>query len=300
MTTPLKTRDEWGAKRPKATPATITNEGQTLHHGGGSPWPASVDRSNGARFAATTDHNSCPAICRAWQAFHMAPEPGGRGWNDIAYNSLFCPHGVRFEGRGPGKRSGANGTNTGNSRSCASVYIAGTGDPLTDQAKMAALDEAIRFGTHLRWQHSDWKSTECAGDHIRNWQSAGWPPPEGDYDDMSAQDIAEIKNLLQSIHGAVLIDISEGRSDDSAISLIYRNSQELWQEQVAKLDEPTDEQGNGTPAYDSRAAMMRDVFNVPSMTRTIEDRIGDLETSMANLPDEIVAAVLAALDKPQG
>jgi hypothetical protein len=100
-----------------------------------------------------------------------------RGWNDIAYNSGFCPHGVRFEGRGPGRRSGANGTNTGNARSTATCYIAGDDDPLTEEAKAAYLDECERMASPPRWQHGDWKSTACAGAAIRAWKAAGWPWP---------------------------------------------------------------------------------------------------------------------------
>lgn len=172
MSTPFHSRDDWGA-RPRPLSARINNEGQTLHYGGASPWGASADRSSPERFAATTDHARCATILRAWQAFHVE----GRGWADLAYSSAVCPHGHRYEGRGPDRRSAANGTNAGNTRSCATVYIAGGDDPVTDGAKRAFHDEAQRFGVALRWNHADWKATSCAGDPIRAWQAAGFPLP---------------------------------------------------------------------------------------------------------------------------
>lgn len=170
MTTPLLTRAQIGLRPPRSTPSRISTEGQTAHYGGPSPW-RNADTSSPTAFRDSTDHGRCASIWRAWQAFHM----DSRGWTDIAYNSGFCPHGVRFEGRGPGRRSGANGTNDGNARSTASCYIAGDDDPITDEAKAAYLDECERMASPPRWQHGDWKSTACAGPSIRAWKAAGWP-----------------------------------------------------------------------------------------------------------------------------
>jgi hypothetical protein len=195
--TPLEGRRELQLAPPKGTPATIRNEGLTLHYGGDSPH-AGADRSTAERFAASIDHGRCRSIWRAWQSFHMAPvSSGGRGWNDIAYNAGFCPHGHRLEGRGVGIRSGANGTTSGNTRSCALVYIAGGSDPLTDAAKRAALDEQGRFGKPIRWNHSDWKPTTCAGPSIKTWQAAGWPAPTTGDDDMSAEAERKIDELYE-------------------------------------------------------------------------------------------------------
>lgn len=179
MATPLHDRADWGALKRLATPAPINNEGQTVHYWGESPWPPATDRSTPDKFRESAAHAACASILRAGQKFHMTPVgSGGRGWNDLAYNSAVCPHGHRYEGRGVGVRSGANGTNTGNSRSCATVYLAGEGDPLTEEAKAAFLDEGIRFGHGLRWNHADWKSTACAGDPVRAWQHQGFNAPE--------------------------------------------------------------------------------------------------------------------------
>lgn len=159
----------------------IRPEMLTAHYGGPTPWPASADRSTPARFRDTTNHAQCPSIVRAYHDFHI----NGRGWAGFAYSSAVCPHGHRYEGRGPGRRTGANGTNSGNLRSYATVYLAGKTDdgrfdPLTDEAKVAFLGEAERLGVPLLRNHSDWKSTDCAGSPIRAWQHAGWPRPQGD------------------------------------------------------------------------------------------------------------------------
>lgn len=151
----------------------IRPEGVTVHYGGPSPW-GSADRSSGPAFRDSVDHTRCPSIVRAWHDYHLS-----KGWYGLAYTSCECPHGVRYEGRGPGKRTGANGTNPGNLRSYAVVYLGGVGDPLTDEAKRAFHDEAARLGVPLRWCHSDWKATACPGNILRSWRDTGWPAPGG-------------------------------------------------------------------------------------------------------------------------
>jgi hypothetical protein len=171
--TPFVSRAGWGA----AAPLSVTRRDltrNTAHYGGPSPWPGSADRSSPGRFAATTDHARCPTICRAYQRFHMVT----RGWQDIAYSSLVCPHRTRYEGRGKDVRTAANGTTAGNNASHATCYIAGEGDPLTDGAKEAYLDESARLDG-LDAVHSDWKPTACPGEPLRRWVKAGMPPPTG-------------------------------------------------------------------------------------------------------------------------
>lgn len=173
MASPLVSRAAAGLRPPARVTAAALHQ-DTAHWGGPSPWTGGgIDRSSAARFAATTDHARCATIWRAWQAFHMGPE---RGWSDIAYSSGVCPHGWRYEGRGPRVRTAANGTNPGNSNSHATCYIGGQGDPLTDQAKRAFRDESARLAG-LDRVHSDWKQTDCPGDALRRWVHAGMPVP---------------------------------------------------------------------------------------------------------------------------
>jgi hypothetical protein len=182
--TPFVSRAGWGARAPKFVTTTDLTE-NTGHYGGPSPW-SGVDRSSAARFLATADHNRCPTIVRGYQNFHMDT----RGWSDIAYSSLACPHGTRYEGRGRNVRTAAQGTNAGNNVSHATCYIAGDGDPLTDPAKLAYLDEHVRLEGLFKG-HRDWKSTACPGNPLYNWIHAGrprpggtTPPPTGDWLDM--------------------------------------------------------------------------------------------------------------------
>ncbi len=174
--TPFHSRADWGARPRECSSTNIRPEGLTVHYGGPSPWTGpAVDRSSVERFAATTDHQRCASILRAYQAYHLDTQ----GWCDLAYTSALCPHSHRYEGRGPGQRTGANGTNDGNLRSYATVYLAGAGDPLTDDARRAFLDEADRLARPLRWGHLDWKPTSCPGDDLYSWRASGFPPPDG-------------------------------------------------------------------------------------------------------------------------
>lgn len=149
----------------------ISPEGVTAHYGGPSPWRG-ADTSSGARFEATTAHARCPTIVRSWHAYHLS-----KGWAGLAYTSCVCPHGHRYRGRDAGHRTAAQGTNSGNRRSYAVCYIAGDRDPVTDAAKWAYHAEATRLRRNLRWDHSDWKSTTCAGAPMRAWEATGWALP---------------------------------------------------------------------------------------------------------------------------
>lgn len=157
-------RAEWGARPPRSRSTNITPTSCTAHYGGDSPWGGTIG-----------SHQRCPVIVRSWQNFHM----DGRGWSDLAYNAVACPHGYVFEGRGRGVRSAANGTNQGNQSSYAICYLAGDGDPLTDDGKRAYLDAARWLGQPLTKVHSDWFATACPGGAVRAWVKAGAPTPGG-------------------------------------------------------------------------------------------------------------------------
>ena len=147
----LITRAQWGARAPRARPA----EDFT---GGTAHWEGP--------HMGTFPHASCPAKVRGIQAFHM----DARGWSDIAYNYVPCPHGYVFEGRGQGVRSAANGTNAGNDADGAVCYLGGEGDPFTPEGA-AAMADALHLVSPggLRHAHRDWKPTACPGDTIAAW-----------------------------------------------------------------------------------------------------------------------------------
>lgn len=203
--TVIYTRDEIGLRPPRSTTSIPRVEGTSSHYAGPSDWrQAGIDRSSPARFRDTTDHARCAAIMRAHQAFHMGPD---RGWQDYAYSGAFCPHGYGYVGRGRGVRTAANGTADGNNRSYALQYMgAGEHDPLTVEAKRAAIDMAAYLGQPLRWEHSDWKPTACSGPQIRPWRRAGFPRPAGapapktptkEWDEMASK--KEIQDAVRSV-----------------------------------------------------------------------------------------------------
>jgi hypothetical protein len=167
-------REEWGAKPREQGDTSITDHpSNTLHYvGGGWEWP--------------WYHTSCDDKVRAIQADHMAPvSAGGRGWSDIAYNYLVCPHDYCFEGRGYDRRSSANGSVASNFASFAICALWGTNsadDPLPNGLKDAylytiALLQAKGGATDVIKGHRDWKQTDCPGDQIYAWIKAGCPDP---------------------------------------------------------------------------------------------------------------------------
>jgi hypothetical protein len=176
------TRAQWGARAPRSVTRLSGPRGVTWHYEGP---PMGV-----------FPHTACATKVRGIQAFHM----DGRGWSDIAYTHLVCPHGVVFEGRGAGVRTAANGTNTGNSLSLAVCALLGVGDP-HPLTLFFGLDAARRrlmsAGTGAEtWVHRDWKATACPGDPITRWHRAGDHPPNIQEDPLMAITDADAAALV--------------------------------------------------------------------------------------------------------
>lgn len=201
--TPLHSRAEVGLRAPRSVSRNITPRHVTAHYGGPDPatWP--------------WVHTRCPSIWRAWQDYHMAP--GGLGTTngaaDIGYSSGVCPHGHRYEGRGPGVRSGGNGTDVANQTSYAVVYIGGVNTPLTAAAKVAFLEEAARYGQPLDRAHRQWKQTACPGDELYRWVAAGAPHPGG-------ADIAPNADIIKP-PGGFLMALPEAEQRGIAMKIDY-------------------------------------------------------------------------------
>jgi hypothetical protein len=129
------------------------------------------------------DHNACIAQWKAIRQSHLANTK--ENYSDIAYNYGACPHGYLLEGRGIGKRTGANGNqelNRAHYAICGLVGSSGLTKP-TD-----AMLEAIRDGIELLRQHGagneikghrDGYATECPGDALYAWVQKGAPRPGG-------------------------------------------------------------------------------------------------------------------------
>lgn len=146
------TRAQAGLRPPKSVTRNITPSrgGAAVHYGG----PASRIRS----------HADCVRIWRGWQTFHM----NSRGWADIAYTGGFCDHGYAFAGRGHGVRTAAQGTNDGNQRFHAYVWLGGEGETPT-QLALKALDWWIAEGRRVGGngmevvEHKRFHQTACPG-----------------------------------------------------------------------------------------------------------------------------------------
>jgi hypothetical protein len=176
MTT-FVSRTQWGARpRESGTTSIIDNPSVTFHYVGGGwefPW----------------DHSTCDDKVRAIQADHM----DNRGWSDIAYNYLTCPHDYVYEGRGYDRRSSANGSDSANYLSFAICALWGTAS--ADDALPVGLKRAFHYARNLLRAkggatsivkgHRDWKSTTCPGDQIYTWIKAGIPLPSTEEPDMT-------------------------------------------------------------------------------------------------------------------
>ena len=167
----LVPRSEWGARNPRERLGLNTAglRGMAVHYSGGL-----AERKE--------DHAACDDVVRSIQNFHM----DGQGWVDIAYSFLPCMHGYVYEGRGWGTRTAANGTNAGNAQYHAVCFLGGDKadrDDVTDAGRLA-LHSVIAEGKAKyphAWEvrpHSDFRSTACPGNEIRDWLRAGMPVNE--------------------------------------------------------------------------------------------------------------------------
>lgn len=165
MTT-LTRRQEWGARPPRSRVVGNLSSFTTGH------WNGPKVTVNGR---TSWDHSHCPRLVRGIQNFHM----DGRGWVDIAYNFVVCPHGSIFEGRGFNVCNAANGTNTGNKTSHAVMWLSGQGNPFTEQEKLGFIGavKLISENTTAPYKaigHRDHKATDCPGDERYAWIKAGF------------------------------------------------------------------------------------------------------------------------------
>lgn len=163
------TRAEAGLVKPNSYSRNISPErgGAAVHYGG----PAQ----------GIDNHPECLGVWRGWQRFHL-----GKGWADIAYTGGFCDHGYALAGRGHGVRTAANGTNDGNQRFHAYVWLGGKGETPTELA-LDALDWWLQEGRTTGGnglqviEHKVFTGTECPGpsliERARARNGKPIPPP---------------------------------------------------------------------------------------------------------------------------
>lgn len=180
----FRTREQLGLRPPKSRSTNVRPQdgGVAVHWGGTGNTPA--------------EHAGCEERWRAWQAYHMDT----KRWADIAYNFGWCQHGYVLAGRGYGVRSAAQGTDDGNDRYMAAVFVGGQDGPPAGGDAFDALEwviaECRRLGAGLDVRpHSEFHDTSCCGDHIRgeldqyDGRPVPYPPgPTTEEDGMKATD----------------------------------------------------------------------------------------------------------------
>lgn len=178
------TREEWGARPPRFVPSGINTQSATNH------WEGTT--------LGEFPHESCPTKVQVIQDFHM----DSRGWSDIAYNFLVCPHGYVFVGRDHGVRSAANGTNEGNNNSEAVCYIGGPGDIFTVAGRSALHEINLEIGGQT-FPHQHWFNTACPGQDIVEWLIAGQPVPAPKLPQTPTKEVQDMTPDFVELNGKV-------------------------------------------------------------------------------------------------
>lgn len=159
------TRAGWGARLPRgrqpySVPAS-QRRGFTVHWNG----PA----------LNSGDHSKCASKVRAIQNYHM----DSKGWSDIAYSFLVCPHGTAYECRGWDWDQMANGNDTvgtydGPDRVWYTIMVMiGEGESSTPEMLQTCrelVEQGRYFGCDRRiLPHSDFQVKSCPGPDLTPW-----------------------------------------------------------------------------------------------------------------------------------
>lgn len=196
----LVTREDLGWPA-SAAPTQTSTKGVKVHYEGTAVSAKLLD-----------DHALCIAEWQAIRKSHLANAQ--ENYSDIAYNYGACPHGYLLEGRGIGKRTGANGDQPLNRAHYAIVGLVGSSG-LTEPTE--AMLGAIRDGIELLRKHGagdeikghrDGYATACPGGPLYAWVQAGAPRPAGTE---PAQPTAKPKVSLAKVVKAAQTDPGAGQ-----------------------------------------------------------------------------------------
>lgn len=149
----LVTRVQWGGPVEAPGKAAEVRQGLAVHYNG----PALDLVAKG--------HGACAPAVKAMHNYHLS-----KSWSGIGYAWLICPHGYVFEGRGFDRTQAAQPG--GNSSHQSVQFMIGGDEKLTADALRAwyQLRDFLRsdgVGNEIK-PHSDWTSTTCPGDYLRN------------------------------------------------------------------------------------------------------------------------------------
>ena len=173
----LVTRAQWGARPSKGSLTSISNLHGVKVHYEGTYVPKSL--------ANADQHSKCDDRMRSIQLSHL--NNTAEGYSDIAYNYVVCPHGYVYEGRGYGKKTGANGNQALNKKDyavCAMLGASGLVNP--PDAQLNGIVDAIRLlqnkGDADNWVggHRDGYATACPGQPLYDWVKRGAAKPDTD------------------------------------------------------------------------------------------------------------------------
>ncbi|MFJ5259082.1 N-acetylmuramoyl-L-alanine amidase [Streptomyces sp. NPDC088387] len=155
-----------------AAPSQATTKGVKVHYTGSA-----------VSTALLKDHQRCIALWRDIRAAHLANKV--ENYSDVAYNYAACVHGYVLEGRGVGRRTGANGNQTLNKAHYAVLGLIGkTGVTQPTDELLSALRDAIEHlqdhggGKEVKG-HKDGLATLCPGGPLYAWVQKGAPRPGG-------------------------------------------------------------------------------------------------------------------------
>jgi hypothetical protein len=172
-----------------AAPTQTTTKGVKVHYEGAFLSPKLVE-----------DHGLCLAKWKQIRIDHLANKE--ENYSDIAYNYGACPHGHLLEGRGLGKRSGANGNqplNRAHYAICGLVGNEGLTKP-TDAMLGAILDGIALLRQHGAGHeikgHRDGLATECPGPHLYAWVQQGAPRPDGSPVDVDPRPVIDLSRVI--------------------------------------------------------------------------------------------------------
>ncbi len=189
---PVWDRASWYADPPRCTPGYCPTTHVAVHH------------SASASDFTSTSWSQCAANVKAMQSYHMY----SRGWCDVGYHYLVCPHGDIFEGRAGGDDvvGAHDGYNCGSMGVCLLGYFHPPPDQVPTPTMWAALAELTAWKCDQQgidplgsswyagyggvvpdiYGHRDVSATACPGDNAyaglpalrqevdRRLQGGGW------------------------------------------------------------------------------------------------------------------------------
>ncbi|MFF5980843.1 N-acetylmuramoyl-L-alanine amidase [Streptomyces olindensis] len=167
----LITRKQFGWPA-SAAPSQPTAKGVKVHYTGGT-----------VSTALLKDHSRCIALWRDIREAHLANV--AENYSDVAYNYAACVHGYVLEGRGVGRRTGANGNQTLNKAHYAVLGLIGSEGLTqpTDELFHAIRDAIEHLQEHGAGKetkgHKDGYATSCPGGPLYAWVQQGAPRPGG-------------------------------------------------------------------------------------------------------------------------